>query len=90
MKFNGDNKVLVDTLDVTEAKAFIIFLEEEITRHKNAIKSARMKGDEGNPWDEKEWRARRRFYDTAIDRHKQDIKETKKKIEQVRKLQEGK
>ena len=40
MKFDETNKVIIDTLDRNEARAFIKFLESEIARHENDIENA--------------------------------------------------
>ncbi len=94
MKIGKDNKVLVDTLDVIEAKEYIYSLEKEIAHHKKVIKQAReslwtnpyLDGDEI-----KVARAHNRFCNLTIDECRKKIRETKKTIEQVRKLQqEGK
>jgi len=40
VKFDETNKVIIDTLDRNEARAFIKFLESEIARHENDIENA--------------------------------------------------
>ena len=40
MDFNSDNKVIIDSMDRTEAKAFIKFLESKILRHQKDIQQA--------------------------------------------------
>ena len=40
MKFDETSKVIIDTLDRNEARAFIKFLQSEIARHGNDIKDA--------------------------------------------------
>lgn len=37
MKFNPKHKVIIDSLDMSEAKAFVKFLESEIIRHQDDI-----------------------------------------------------
>ena len=39
MKFDKTNKVIIDTLDRNEAKAFIKFLQSEIARHEDDIEN---------------------------------------------------
>ena len=41
MKFDKVNKVIVETMDINEAKAFIKFLQSEIARHRMDIDNAR-------------------------------------------------
>ncbi len=41
MKFNEQSKVIIETLNVNEASAFIKFLESEIIRHEDDIHQAR-------------------------------------------------
>jgi len=41
MKFDEQNKVIIDTLSKVEAKAFIKFLKSEIYRHQDDIEQAR-------------------------------------------------
>ena len=40
MKFDEANKVIVDTMNRDEAKAFVKFLESEILRHQQDIQQA--------------------------------------------------
>ena len=40
MKFDETNKVIIDTMDRSEAKAFIKFLQSEIARHQMDIDNA--------------------------------------------------
>ena len=40
MIFNSEHKVIVDTLDESEARAFIKFLRSEILRHQDDIEHA--------------------------------------------------
>ena len=40
MIFNESHKVIIETLNETEARAFIKFLESEIIRHGDDIKQA--------------------------------------------------
>ena len=40
MKFNEESKVIIDTMNQNEARAFIRFLETEIARHKRDIENA--------------------------------------------------
>ena len=39
MKLDKTNKVIIDTLDRNEAKAFIKFLQSEIARHEDDIEN---------------------------------------------------
>jgi len=41
MRFDTENKVIIESLTQPEAKVFIIFLESEIIRHKIDIEQAR-------------------------------------------------
>lgn len=41
MKFAKNHKVIISTLDIPEAKAFIKFLNSEIIRHEDDIKQAK-------------------------------------------------
>ena len=41
MKFDETNKVMIETMNQTEAMAFIKFLRSEIARHKMDIDNAR-------------------------------------------------
>ncbi len=41
MKFDNENKVIVDSMNETEARAFVKFLTSEILRHKMDIDNAR-------------------------------------------------
>ena len=41
MRFDEQNKVIIDTMNVSEAKAFVRFLMSEISRHQTDINSAR-------------------------------------------------
>lgn len=41
MDFDKENKVIIDTLEPNEAKAFIKFLKSEIARHQMDIDNAR-------------------------------------------------
>lgn len=41
MVFDEQNKVLIDTLNPTEAKAFIKFLKSEVYRHQRDIEDAK-------------------------------------------------
>ena len=40
MKFDETNKFLIDTMDTSEAKAFVKFLQSEIARHQMDIDNA--------------------------------------------------
>jgi len=40
MIFDSDNKVIIESLEPNEAKAFVKFLESEILRHKDDIYQA--------------------------------------------------
>lgn len=40
MKFNDEHKVIIETLDEAEARAFVKFLSSEILRHKEDIAQA--------------------------------------------------
>jgi len=40
MKFNEQNKVIIETMNPNEAKAFIKFLQSEIARHQMDIDNA--------------------------------------------------
>ncbi len=40
MKFNSEHKVIISSMNQTEAKIFIIFLKTEIVRHYDDIKQA--------------------------------------------------
>lgn len=41
MIFNDEHKVIISTLDKSEARAFIKFLQSEILRHEDDIKQAK-------------------------------------------------
>jgi len=41
MKFNETNKVIIETMNQEEAKAFVKFLKSEIARHEDDITQAR-------------------------------------------------
>uniref|UniRef100_A0A6M3LQ75 Uncharacterized protein n=1 Tax=viral metagenome TaxID=1070528 RepID=A0A6M3LQ75_9ZZZZ len=41
MKFNETNKVIIETMNTEEAKAFVKFLKSEIARHQMDIDNAR-------------------------------------------------
>lgn len=41
MQFDKENKVIIETLNQAEARAFIKFLHSEILRHQNDIQRAR-------------------------------------------------
>jgi hypothetical protein len=41
MKFDETNKVIIDSMNTIEAKAFVKFLNSEIERHKMDIDNAR-------------------------------------------------
>uniref|UniRef100_A0A6H2A3I4 Uncharacterized protein n=1 Tax=viral metagenome TaxID=1070528 RepID=A0A6H2A3I4_9ZZZZ len=41
MKFNEVNKVIIDTMNPEEAKAFVKFLKSEMARHQMDIENAR-------------------------------------------------
>jgi len=41
MKFNEENKVIIDTMNEPEARAFVKFLDSEILRHFEDIKQAK-------------------------------------------------
>ena len=41
MKFDETNKVIIDTMDTAEARAFVKFLQSEIARHQMDIDNAR-------------------------------------------------
>jgi len=41
MKFDETNKVIINTMDRSEARAFVKFLESEIARHQMDIDNAR-------------------------------------------------
>lgn len=40
MKFSKDHKVILSSMNKTEAQAFVLFLDSEILRHAEDIKSA--------------------------------------------------
>ena len=40
MQFNEQNKVIIDTMNRAEAKAFVLFLKSEIARHQTDISNA--------------------------------------------------
>ena len=40
MKFDETNKVIIDTMNISEAKAFVKFLQSEIARHEMDIDNA--------------------------------------------------
>jgi len=42
MEFNKEHKVIIETMNEIEARAFILFLESEIIRHFDDIKQARI------------------------------------------------
>ncbi len=41
MKFSDEHKVIVSSMNKTEAKIFIVFLETEIIRHQDDINQAK-------------------------------------------------
>ena len=41
MIFDEENKVIIETMDASEAKAFVKFLKSEIARHKMDIDNAK-------------------------------------------------
>jgi hypothetical protein len=41
MKFNDECKVIIDTMNRSEANAFVMFLKSEIFRHEMDIENAR-------------------------------------------------
>ena len=41
MRFNDKCKVIIETLSESEARAFVLFLKSEITRHQMDIENAR-------------------------------------------------
>jgi len=41
MKFNDECKVIIETLNKSEARAFVLFLKSEIARHQMDIDTAR-------------------------------------------------
>ncbi len=41
MRFNEENKVIIETMNGHEARAFVKFLKSEILRHQFDIKQAR-------------------------------------------------
>ena len=42
MRFDEQNKVIIDTMSRIEAKAFILFLKSEIARHQMDIEDVRV------------------------------------------------
>lgn len=40
MQFNEENKVIIESMDKTEARAFVKFLHSEILRHQKDIQQA--------------------------------------------------
>ncbi len=40
MKFDEQNKVIIETLNLAEARAFVLFLKSEIARHQMDIDNA--------------------------------------------------
>ncbi len=78
MKFSKDHKVKIETLSKLEAKYYICFLEEENGRHKKEI--IHLEGYISmltiHPLIQ--------FYESAILRHKDDIKDTNTVIESVK------
>ncbi len=41
MKFDQQNKVIIESMNQTEARAFILFLKSEIARHEMDIDNAK-------------------------------------------------
>ena len=79
MEFNQENKVKIDTLNTTEARAFLAFLECERKRHRIelnlcdlAIRNCQevvLHDTEGEIFRN----ASRQFYESAKNRHQEDI-----------------
>ena len=74
MKFNANNKVIPATLKPVERKAFIVFLAAEIARHEHEIANCHFYiSTMGRTQFQG---AMKRFYRSAISRHKKDVEET--------------
>lgn len=84
MKFDEQNKVLIDTLNPTEARAYISFLLEEQGRHIFCLNDA---GERARVESTNEYRkALGKFWKSAVARHQDDIRDIKALIEKVRGL----
>ena len=86
MKFDEQNKVLIDTLNPVEAKAFIDFLWEEKNRHKDCVVDAGRRAKLASTCVDEYWKARSKFWESELARHKDDILDIKALIEKVRGL----
>lgn len=77
MEFDKEAKVIIDTLSREEALDYIEFLEIEIERHRDAVNGACRYRYYSN-------KVVRKLWDSAIDRHEQDIEKAQKRIDTVR------
>ena len=84
MWFDKENKVIIETLNKVEAKAFIDFLQEEEERHIDCVYDAlgKVREESNNEY----WGARNKFWESEIARHKDDVSDIKALIEKVREL----
>ena len=85
MKFNKHHKVIIDTLNKEEGedRAYIDFLLGERERHEAEIWEARLLKSLHQPLTGYK-KAKRRLYNSAIRRHKEDIEDIDKLIAQVK------
>lgn len=85
MWFDKENKVIIETLSKAGAMAYISFLQEEERRHIICLREAGENARVGGISNEY-WQAKGKFWESAVARHKDDIRDIKALIEKVREL----
>jgi len=88
MKFDPKtHKVIIETLNKTEAKAYVTFLAgEEVRHHMNIYECADCIEKHRRGGDTEFDRASIQFWQSAVSRHLDDISDIKALIEKVREL----
>ena len=80
------SKVILETLTKVESRAYISFLQEEEERHIVCLNNARERARAESARDNDYWKARGKFWESAVKRHLGDISDIKALIEKVEKL----
>ena len=87
MKFNGEtHKVIIESLNSTEAMAYVCFLKEEQIRHEEEVGECLQRIKAAEFWRPTGYSASMEFWESARVRHANDISDIKALIEKVREL----
>ena len=81
MKFDTQHKVLMDSISEDEAKMYICFLSDERARHEDEIEECNRVIHGLGYWRPSYWSASVEFWQSAVQRHEEDIMDIDELIE---------